>query len=725
MAIYYNILYPPLLPLTHPAFEATKPSDTFRIYFEPSVGNKISDFKGGFIRIRSSETEKSVLLPLNDGYPDDFLPFRNPFAEYTDLVDPSKSYYQPPGYNQTMPEVSKDSNNQYYIDIKQEVFLKYGAPLDTRYKLQIMLTTDWVNSTLDNGRGFIQTYDADSRAYVRIDKRQYFGGNLVSKGLSEWSTNSLIAPVSEAKYELQLDGENIFSPIFEFVGSSVEETIRNNTLANYLKAYRINIYRAFGKEKELFIDSSGWIIGQEASNLEIRWQNVVELENKNNYIIELDIQTAWDLRKTFTYHVTTTFEDSLFKGSVSVENDHDYARAKIKLNIQTPLQWGPRDNFDISILDREFVQVKGEASILEGIDLFSSKGTISGEMIVTGIKPIKTWEEREDRWFFRLSGPALSNINPVQEEYLLYAYSIPIGRDKVNDGPYEETIIINPVIESTSGSIFKTYLDSNGSFTNGSKGVVTYPSDLPSSHTFFYLEDEQGYMWRTTLTIEGEFITERSHQKDPTEFLKPVAFHDPRTNTLAVPTITTSGEISLVDKVYGNYVIGENVQPMYINEFRLVKKIYALELGRKTLISEQKYKAFMTDFGRKLGDWAAITEYRQYYLHFSSEAGQIRLVVKDLSATDQENRLDRFTSTYSEGISLLGSNSEMFLLTTGVAPDFTAVRNESGRELPYVLSPSEEGVLFAENGYSSVSGVTSRELTESDVEEMRNKGEIE
>ena len=45
MAIYYNILYPPLVPITHPAFELGKPTDTFRLFFEPAVGNKISDFK--------------------------------------------------------------------------------------------------------------------------------------------------------------------------------------------------------------------------------------------------------------------------------------------------------------------------------------------------------------------------------------------------------------------------------------------------------------------------------------------------------------------------------------------------------------------------------------------------------------------------------------------------------------------------------------------------------
>lgn len=726
MAIYYNILYPPLVPLTHPAFELTKPSDTFRLFLQPSVGNQISDFKGGFIRIRNADTEKNILLPVGDGYLDGFLPFRNPFAEYTDLVDPSKNIRQPDGFQASLPRVEKDRNDQYYIDIKQDVFLRFGASKDIRYKMQVMLTTDWVSSTLPDGRGGILTYDQGG--YQRIDKNDYFGGNLVSKGLSEWSTNSLISPVSTANYQILFDGDNIFSPIFEFVGSSVEENIRNNSTANYLKAYRINVFRAFGEIKDILVDTSGWIIGQEASNLEIRWQNITELENKNKYIIELDIQTAWDLRKTFTYMVSTSFEDSLFRGNVSVINDHDNARSKIKLNIQTPLQWGPKDNFDISVNDREFATINGEASVIEGVDLFNSLASISGEMIVSGIKPIRTWEDRENRWFFKLAGPTISTINPIQEEYMIYAHSVPIGRSQTDSAvPYEDDILINPIIESPDGKVYATYLDSGkrtGRVETG--GIVTHETDLPSSHTFFYLEDENRKMWRTTLTGEGEFATMFSHEKDPTEFLKPIGFHDPFTNTLAMPKVSEFGEITLKGSVYSDYAIGDNVRPMYVNEFRLVKRVYGLELGRKTLISKQTYKAFMTDFNRKLGLWREISEFSQYYIFFSSEKGQIRLAIRDINATETENALDRFTMTYTDGISArLGINSDMFLPTTGLDKDFLAIKNETGRELPYMLSSSEDGILFADRGFISSAGTSSRDLTQSEVDKLKSEGEIE
>lgn len=725
MAIYYNILYPPLVPITHPAFELGKPEDKFRLFFEPSVGNKISDFKGGFIRIRNSETEKTALLPVGDGYLNGFIPFRNPFAEYTDLLNSANDVRQPGGYEPTIPIVQKTIEGSYYIDVPHEAFIMSGANIDVRYKMQIMLTTDWLSSTLPNGRGKIQAF-TDGK-YVDIDSNTYFGGNLISKGLSEWSTNSLIAPVSKAIYELQIPGENIFSPIFEFVGTNVQESIRNNSMANYLKAYRIMIYRANGDEKELLVDSSDWIVGQEASNLEIRWQNIVEMEDKNNYIVDLDIQTAWDLRKTFTYHVTTQFEASLFQGSVSVENDHDNARAKITLNIKTPLQWGPKDNFSISVGNKDYATVAGEASVTEGIDFYNSNANLAGEMIVTDINPVKSWKEKDDRWFFRLQGPTISTINPYQEEYLIIANSAPTGREKDSDGPYEDDVIINPVIESPGGEVYATWLDSSKlPFTGDPGAVVTMAiNDMPSSHTYFYLEDETGMMWKTTLTIDGEFVTEQSHEKDPTEFLKPVCFWDSYNKVLAIPRVETDGSI-LIDKTYGDYAVGSNVRPTYVNEFRFIKKIYALELGRKTLLSTQRYKAYMTDFNRKMNKWAPISKDRKYYIYFASLGGQLRLVVRDLTASENENSLDRFTMTYSEGLmTAVGLSSDMFLVTTGLGPDFETEMDDNGYEKPFIITADEHGALGAELGFLAAATTRSRALRASDVEKLIAEGVVE
>lgn len=700
--IYYSRLYPPRLPLTIPAFELGRPENTWRLYFEPSVGNKISDFKGGFIRVRSSETEKNTLFPGTGGYLDGFLPFRNPFAEYNDLINPSKSIYQPPGFEKSIPEVQINERNEYYIDLNHEVFTLSGAQKDIRYKVQIMFTSDWISSTQERGKGNIQFFNSDLGVYDRIDVINYFGGNLQQKGLSEWSSISLVSPVSTANYELQMDNGNIFSPIYEFVGSSIEANIRNNNTANYLKAYRINIYRAYGDEKELFVDSSDWIVGQDATNLQIRWQNVVELENKTNYIIELDIQTVWDLRKTFVYRAATQFEASLFRGKIKVENDHDNARSKINLEMETPLTWGPRSNFDISQKDYDFAKINGSASVEQGIDFYTKEGTIAGEMIITNIVPIESIEPKEDGYFFRLSGPQLTIHNPVQEEYCLYAHSMPLGKEKENNiFPYEDDIVINPVIESPNGEVYKTYLDS------ASKTVTTVPSDVPSSHTFFYLMDSQENMWKTTITVKGEFVTEQSHKKDQTEFLKDIYLYDSYNEILVKPKVSTKGIITLEDYIYG-YKRGVNLRPMFLNEFRMVKRVYALELGRKTLIATQTYKSYMTDFNRKLEKWSKISPDRKYYMYFSCKQGQLRLIVRDIDATDIVNSLDRFSMTYLEGMSNHLPDSNMFIITDGTNKDFLPVTNEFGDKIAYSISADERGVIVSEEAF--IGGSTSRSI---------------
>ena len=703
-SIYYSILYPPKLPIDLPSFELGKPEDTWRLYLEPSVGNKPSDFKGGFIRIRNSDTEKNALYPGTGGYLDGFLPFRNPFAEYIDLVNPSESIKQPSGYNTTMPVLQIDDNGQFYIDIRHEVFTLSGAPINVKYKVQVMFTNDWLSSTADYGKGHMLFYNGAS--YQRIDVATYFGGNLVQKGLSEWSSITRVAPVSEAKYEIQFDGNNIYSPIYEFVGSSIEEDLRNNNTPNYLKAYRINIYRSAGDEKELFVDSSGWIVGQDASNLQIRWQNVVELENNQTYIVELDIQTVWNLRKTFTYHVKTSFEASLFRGKIRVENDFEGARNKIVIEAQTPLTWGPRDNFEIDQDHFDFAKIDGRVRVEQGIDLYSKDGNISGEFIATNIKPIASLEEDPQKYILKLSGPGLSIHNPIQEEYYIYAHSVPLGPERENDRiPYREDIIINPVLQSPTGEVYQTYLDSykqkNMLDIDYLGSLTTMPTNIPSSHSFFYLEDEENRMWKTTITPTGQFTTTISHEKDPFEYLKPIYFYDSYNQVLAKPTITGNGIVELKEEnAVHNYDLEKYSKPMYLNEFRFVKKVYGLELGRKTLIATQKYSAYFNNFNRKLGDWEKITENGQYYFYFTSSQGQLRLIVRQLNAEAGKKTMDRFTSTYIEGTkSSLVSNSDMYLVTEGMNPDFLPITNITGRKVPYIVTVDERGVLVTEQSH--------------------------
>lgn len=715
--IYYSTVYPPLLPLTIPAFELGKPEDTWRLYLDPSIGNKIDDFKSGFIQIRNGETGRNALYPGANGYENTYLPFRNPFAESIDLEVPEASILQPKGYNETMPFIQRDSNDSYFIDLKHEVFTLSGSHVDIRYKLQVMFSNDWLTSTEDNGRGFIQVYDEDRSSYQSIDMENYFGGNLVQKGISEWSSPTLVSPVSFADYFLNLDKNVIYSSIFEFVGSyrqaASQQTFFN---PNYLDSYKIDIYRAFGEEKELLIDTSGWIEGQRNANLEIRWQNRVELENKKKYIVTLTIQTIWDLRKEITYVVDTSFEASLFRGNIEVENDHYNARAKIKMDVQTPLTWGPKENLSITEGKVDYAHIDGEATVEQGIDFYSKDGAFAGEMLVSGIKPISDWKAKENEWFFKLTGPELTIHNPVQEEYYMYAHSVPISEtSKENEEiPYEDDIVINPVIESGSGEAFQTYLDTNGKTDTGM--VVTMSTSKPASYSFFYIEDDIGNKWEVTVSEQGEFVTRFSHEADMTEYIKPVFFYDRNTRVITKPKIQSETGIIYLEDFHKDYVLGNNAAPQYVNEFRLVKKVHALQLGRKTEILSQTYKSYMTDFNRKLNGWQKIDSNNEYYIYFASIGGQIRMIVRDITASEMGigRIMDRFTSTYTNGVGNLPS-SQIFLITDGIDANYVPKEYGSDRPFSYAISIDERGALVANQSFIGTSSSTVKSITKEEI----------
>lgn len=691
--ITYSILYPPRVPRVLPAFELGEPTDTWRFYFEPSIGNKISDFRGGFIRIRSQETERNALYPGKGGYLDEYLPFRNPFAENIDPLRPDRNILQPKGYNTTIPAVDQDERGEYFIDIPHETFTLSKSPRDTRYKTQTMFTAnDWVSSTEDRGRGNIQIYNDELKEYINIDSQNYFSGNLVQKGLSEWSTICLVSPVSTADYRLVIDNNVIKSSIYEFVGTYVEDSANSNTFfnPNFLRAYKIDIYRAFGSEKESLTDSSGWIVGQETKNLQIKWQNKIELENKQRYIVELTIQTVWDLRKTITYHVNTEFESSSFRGSVEVSNDHNHARANIKIQMETPLTWGPKENVSLSEMEYDFVDV-GEMpiSVEQGLDFFGVKGALGGEMIVTGVDVVEGYETEYDRYIFKMSGPELSRTNQSQEEYYIYAHSKMVGeKPESPDIPYEEDIIINPVLESPTGETFQLYMDHKGYIT-------TMPSDEPSSHTFLLVRDPDGRYWRVTVLPTGQLETHITDDVSEPRFVREPHLHDVVTNSLGRISVDYQGRLMLTN-VASNYIRGKYVKPQWINEFRLVKLVYVLELGRKTNILKQTYRAFLTDYDGKLGDWEPITPDKHYYLYFATMDGQIRLIVRDLDAVG--SALDRYTAARL-GESAILPESTMFIGAEGVDSNYQVIRDTKGDRTHYTVSIDDRGALVANESF--------------------------
>lgn len=702
--IYYSILYPPLLPITIPAFEL-KSNAKWKLYFEPSVGNKISDFKGGFIRIRRAESEVSIFVQSNsaDSYFYDVIPFRNPFAEYIDPYNDSLSERQPTGYPTGMPSVKYDDiAKSYYVEIPHSIFSVERGHVNQRFKAQMMLTSDWIKSANANGSGTISFFNSDLQQYEPIDKETYFGGNLVEKGISEWSRVSLVSPVSVAEYNLifrRYNGENISdigyinSPILEFIGERRNAMPTSGVDGNSLKAYKISIYNSFENEPGELVDSSGWIVGQENPNLEIRWQNEIELEDKKYYFVKLEIQTIWDLRKEFIQECYSNFEASLFQGEVKAINDHDKARVKIVITAKSPLTWGPSTSIGLDIVNNDFIKVNGDMSIEQGIDLTTKNGSFAGEMIVGNIEPIRSWQENPAKYFFRMSGPELSIHNPYQEEYLIFAHSLPIS--EVNEsGIYEEDVIINPVLGSaTSNKVFEGYMETSGE-------ISTREVDAPISHNYLFIRDSQEKAWRITMSEDGVFLTARAFEYDEStdEEIRDIYLYDKHFGYIKKLSIETNGKLILLNPAV-KYDRKKSVKPMYINEFRFVKRVWGLQLGRKTLIGQQTYKAYLTDFNRKLGNWMEISPLNQYYIYFASMKGQLFLYVKDLTADLlKKTPIDRYNLMYA-GMGADLPESGLFLITNGIDTQFVPITDQEGKRISYSLSVDERGSLVSELSY--------------------------
>ena len=735
--IYYSVLYPPLLPITIPAFELFRDSSgnyneaaEWRLYFEPSIGNKISDFKGGFIRVRKAESEVSIFNPDDPNpYLYDMIPFRNPYAEYRDPYDSNLNELQPSGFHASMPSVKFDNDiDSYYINIPHSIFKEDKGHMDIRFKVQIMLTSDWLSSDNEDGSGVIYFYNTDLYEYEPIDKNNYFGGNLVEKGLSEWSRVTLVAPVSPAEYSLVykfIDTDlsepvgYLNSPIIEFLGERLNHNPKSGVDGNALSGYRISIYSVFEGKPETEIDNSNWIIGQENPNLEIRWQNEIELDDKTYYWVKLEVQTAWDLRKEFWQLCYSDFETSIFQGKLRAVNDHDKAGVKIIISAKSPLTWGLRHEIEIDPVNAGFVKLKNgldnkDIFIEQGIDLTTKGGSFAGEMLLANIDPIQHWDEDPTKYFFRMSGPELSIHNPYQEEYLIYAHSVPISQSN-NTDIYVEDIIINPTMASlTSKTRYETYMSPTGHMGLGDPEegeIATGSIDGPMSHSYLLIPDRRGVVWRAGISDDGVFVTRRLYDSvdEIGEEIKPVYLYDRHNLHIKRLIVDEQGTLGLEKKAIP-FDIKKGTKEMYINEFRMVKRIWGLQLGRKALIGKQTYKAFMTDSNRKLEQWNKITPSNQYYIYFASTKGQLYLYVKDLTAEMLgKNSIDRYNLVYgASGLEL--QDSGLFLVTSGLNAGFAPTKDEDGRPIKYAISVDERGSLVSDIAYVGTSTTSQQSL---------------
>lgn len=134
----------------------------------------------------------------------------------------------------------------------------------------------------------------------------------------------------------------------------------------------------------------------------------------------------------------------------------------------------------------------------------------------------------------------------------------------------------------------------------------------------------------------------------------------------------------------------------------------------------------MNDFNKKLNKWSKINATRKYYIYFACMDGQLRLIVRDLSADSTQNSLDRFTLTYTEGLmENVGVSSDMFTITTGVNTDYLPVVDIKGREVPYTITTDERGILGSDQGFISSSVTQSIDFKASEIADLKSKGELE
>lgn len=758
--ITYEILYTPNIPIKQEPFEYIKGEGTFKIYFEPSVGNSITDFNSGFIRIKNSTTEKNVLVSQ---FRENVIPFTNPFGKDNDIIVKNDIL---------MPKLQK-SDEGYYVELPKIVFGKKlqntttdvkNMIMNTKLNVQVAITKDviaagdisekdhiWAPNTDDSGFGFLAKYNKTEQKFEKFDLTDYFKGNLLAKGISTWSSPSILYILTETKYELicpddQKTLRSITSPITEFVGMKKEKNPANVTGLN-LKKYKITILNAEDESLPI-VDSSGWVSGDGNSELQIKWQNKQELHDKHNYKVVLTICNNFDFIKNFEYELKTSFQFSAFSGNLSLECDHDYARNKIKLNIKSPLVWGPQDNIELTDDDKKdsVIGIKDHIEIQNGISLIPTKGELSAEFIMKGITPLKDWKENGD-YILRLQTPDPTIKDPYQTMYSLYALSMPtsfdvnFNRDIKELSPYEEDIFWNPVMAAydnnkinfklfldSSDTKYDTEFDSDDIEDNRVLSLGTSQTEQQTNLDILYVRefDLINYKflndswWEVMIDSKGKVSVQKAPIGIDKIDIKPVHLYDPIKHLITEMGVAVYRDskgyekprIFFDDQLRG-FIPGRSKRPTYINEFRLVKQVFGMEAGTKREIFKQTYRSFLTGPNQKLMNWSLIDPNRKYYFHINEKGGQIQLSVCDLT-NDGKEHFDRYSAMNTEAE--IGLLSDQILNMRGMdGTTYMIQRYSDGRPRLYNLSVDALGIPNVDPMYLSSITIEYEPLLEKDL----------
>lgn len=751
--ISYEILYTPVLPITQQPFEYLDGNGKFKIYFNISVGNTPEDFSSGFIRIKNAQSENNV---LTSDYLEQVIPFSN--KQYSSKKDLMKTL------KVNIPIVNKDENG-LYIEIPKKVFGEDLLNSKTDIKdyilnqnlyVQLALTKDIVSSgsyykendsvslsTTGDGAGDLLLYNEEKLKWEHLEFSEYFNGDILAKGISSWSSVSTLNVLTETRYKLvasdsQKELMNISSPITEFIGVNIQKTPITN-IGLQLKKYKIEIFNDELENKQL-IDSSDWISGTTIDNLEIKWQNKIELVDKHHYLVRLTINNYFGLIKSFDFKLKTYFQKSEFNGELKVYNNHDLARNELELKIKSPLLWGPENNIEIK---EDFGVINEDGiSIEQGINLTPNKGSWSGEFIFSGIDPIKNWEENGDDFFLRIQTSEPTLKNPYQFAYYVYALSTPTSFDvnygkKIEDySPYVDDIIYNPIIpcDNNNSIKYKLFLDSSDDLYDNddediekNNRVLTLglsKTNKEYNYKNLFIREYDKYSktflnkwWKLNLNENGKVSVIEASTGAGVDFsLKPVYLYDPIKNLITEMGVSFNddGEPRLFfDNILRPFEPTRSKRPTYINEFRVVKKVFNLTSGLKNEIFSQTYRAFLNGPDQKLHNWKLIAPERKYYLHLNEKNGYIQLNVADITE-DFCEKLDRYNAI-NNGSSIGLLNDQILTMRGLDGNSYMIQRKPDGTPLYYNLSVDSLGIPDVDFGSLSAITITYEPLLNKDL----------
>jgi len=293
MAVTTNI-YPPIVDTFMPAFLIDSDSERkniCRVYFSLSLFNTTSQIKNCQVTVRNQSTNQSALNP--DKYPSEVM--------ITDLKT----------------DLTKVTDDKYYIDIKPSDMVNEDFIIDQYYKVQIRFTD----------------LDAEDPPITEDSQPidEWLADNLMH--FSEWSTVCLVRGISVPKLALQDYESGSITDIYNTIANVQvlgELTFANEDETETLRSYNVVLY---DNDDNKLIDS-GEIYTSNFSNVnEINYPLNYSFEVDNTYYFKVTYTTQNLYTETVTFYVyVLQAETKDLKTVVRAWADEENGRIALKLD---------------------------------------------------------------------------------------------------------------------------------------------------------------------------------------------------------------------------------------------------------------------------------------------------------------------------------------------------------------------------------------------------------